>query len=116
MSKIFEAFGAQFLPTFPPKGFYENVDLDEFIISGVKSELEELARIRDALKPHLSDFPRHLRLPHERVSYLLNKNPEDSDLSQQEENIKVHDNLQKVKFTPEELKKFIERYGIIYDQ
>lgn len=73
MSKIFEHFGTQFLPAFPPKDFYEKISPEDFTIKMIKSELAELSKIRETLKPHIKEIPRTHLLPHERVQYFINK-------------------------------------------
>lgn len=63
---------ANLLPAFPHKSFSEE-DAEKFISSVVKSELEELSKVREVLKPFLRKIPRELKTVSQRVDYLVSK-------------------------------------------
>lgn len=63
---------ANLLPAFPHKPFSEE-DAEKFVSSVVKSELEEISKVREVLKPLLRKIPRELKTVSQRVDYLINK-------------------------------------------
>ncbi len=60
------------LPAFPPKGFTVK-DAQEFNDLVTKSELEELKRVREILKPYLRSIPREHKTVSQRVAYFVGK-------------------------------------------